>query len=323
MRCRRCHAVARGHSAVSAALVVAAVHCNGADTEATSQVVSPIVGGTVVADGRHPGVGALVERDDGALSRPVCTGVLLDGAHVLTAAHCVAPAAAAAFGFVMSSRVDPGDAGSAVSLAAIALHPQFVSRPNGPSDELHDIAVLTLSRAVAPTPQSFSGTIDSPESGAPVVLVGFGSTLDASAPSSDTESDGLSRIESVSASEFVVSGSPAPRPCFGDSGGPAFSRDGSRLVGIASRAAVDTDLGCSQGAVFTRIDVHAAWIQSRLHEPTTPPSGLAGCEAGGRPSGGPARAASALGIAVAFVGRRRLLGDKARTERPSPEGDRA
>jgi secreted trypsin-like serine protease len=77
----------------------------------------------------------------------------------------------------------------------------------------------------------------------------------------------MTAVDAVSSAEFTVPAAPNPQPCFGDSGGPAFAQgDRLYLVGVASRAALDTDDACAQGAVYTRVDVHADWIQASLHD---------------------------------------------------------
>jgi secreted trypsin-like serine protease len=199
--------------------------------------------------------------DAGALE-PFCTGILLDATHVLTAAHCVVLDGRQPFGFDLSSDTKATTDSDLLPVTAAETYPDFVLNPGDPNAPLHDIAVLTLSRAATNRTPSRWSSSPSLEPDQEVTIVGFGPTEKALAPNTFIN-DAPTTVSAVSPTEFVVAPEPSPQACFGDSGGPAFSTGpaGDVLVGIASRAAVEMDQNCSQGAIYTRLDAFRGWVE--------------------------------------------------------------
>jgi secreted trypsin-like serine protease len=72
---------------------------------------------------------------------------------------------------------------------------------------------------------------------------------------------GFARISGFEIDRFSVDGEPS-QPCLGDSGGPAFIRDGERepIAGVHSGGGSD----CSGGAYETRVAVHLPFIDAHL-----------------------------------------------------------
>jgi hypothetical protein len=226
------------------------------------------------------------------------------------------------YGFDLSTDTKTTAESDLIPVAAAETYPGFVLNPGNPGDPLHDIAVLTLSRAAAnraPSQWSSSALL---EPGQVVTIVGFGPTA-RSLASNTFVNDAPTTVSAVSPTEFVVAPEPSPQTCFGDSGGPAFSKgsSGDVLVGIASRAAVETDQNCSQGAIYTRVDAFRGWIEGVVQtEQTSSSAGQSsGCDiapSGVRSRGIALSTAALIVVAAALSCIRRHFRRTSRYEQP-------
>lgn len=189
-----------------------------------------------------------------------CSGTLVAPRVVVTAGHCVILAEQVQFG--------PSDGGELRNVRHALAHPEFQ-----PSTLAHDIGVLLLD---APAPMGArpwplrTAPMTTAEVGATLRIVGYGRTGvdDMQAP---RKREGHSVVTEIAATTFALGPAPS-QPCGGDSGGPAFMlEDGVEvLVGVTSSG----DVRCEQGAVDTRVDVHAGFVQSFIDATAIGAAGL-------------------------------------------------
>lgn len=185
-----------------------------------------------------------------------CTGTLISPTHVLTAAHCLPGVGNGQATFVVN--------GQTYQSSKVTIHPDYNDNNFGRGD---DIAIITLSRPVTGvTPMEINRT--TPQIGTMLTLVGFGeggTSTGGFDPNDDGKQVGQTRLEGVTAEHITWNfdshneANTAP----GDSGGPAFINVGGKQViaGVTSGGTGDAhQLG--DESFDTRVDVHAAWIDS-------------------------------------------------------------
>lgn len=286
-----------------ALFVVFVVGCGSANEGPESATIrAAVIDGTRETPGRFPDVGAIVEESDAGPPGLVCTAVLIDPSIVVTAAHCFALKVGASLAFVPSSSINDGAARDRIPIEASSLHPEFVVHPSNGDAPIHDVALGLLARAVdgsqaAPFP--FAKPVG-PTPGQTLLLVGYGPMNDATGPGG-VQNEAASIVDRVNESEFTVPASPRPQPCFGDSGGPAYAADGKTLLGLASRAAVESDTSCLDGAIYTRIDAHSAWLESAVAALGPRPEEQGGTCSTGRPGNRRPTAPNAMALLVALA----------------------
>jgi secreted trypsin-like serine protease len=194
----------------------------------------------------------------------LCTGTALTRELVLTAAHCVAPDAR--YQVIAAIRA------SMTPIGAIALHPRYDPQSYARGRVTADVALIKLA---VPLPDHISPAALAAErevvaAGDRLLIAGFGVT----APDEDTTT-GLARVANL-----VVTGrpgtlqirlvDPATRgerfglgACTGDSGGPAFRKDGDRLavMGVISWSTGPAgNEGCGGMTGVTPLTLYRAWI---------------------------------------------------------------
>ncbi|GHH04048.1 trypsin-like serine protease [Comamonas sp. JC664] len=196
----------------------------------------------------------------------ICTGTLVSPRVLLTAAHCVENAdAPQVYAVVFAEETAHASAAQRVRVAEGRLHPAW--RPG-----VNDIGVLLLAGDAPVTPLALEPwALSSDSVGRLARVVGFGSDAQGV---TGLRRGGLSRITSVDANTFAIEAAPA-MSCGGDSGGPVFvAHDGvEHLAGITSFG----DLACTTGA-NTRVDLHAAFIQSAIEDAARQPPARAPME---------------------------------------------
>ncbi|HEY3451049.1 MAG TPA: trypsin-like serine protease [Myxococcales bacterium] len=212
------------------------------EPEGTETLDSEIVNGT--ADKSHKAVGKV--RFSG---KDVCTGTLVGKRTVLTAAHCVLGRASET-SFVLEGKVYPAE--------EVVAHPRWDNEADD-GEGTNDIAVLRLEKAPPIQPSPIS--THAPALGQHLTLVGYGIT------SEDAQDFGTRRIAYNaigalgSTKLYFSSSSGVGTTCYGDSGGPAFSRvNGEEVqVGVTSGGLSPCEWG---DAWDTRVDLFAGWISS-------------------------------------------------------------
>lgn len=178
-----------------------------------------------------------------------CTATRVGDRALLTAAHCVSPAApdAAFVGRSIEERT------RSIAVVSTHAHPGF-----DPADLANDVAVVLL---VSPPdeagPPVRLGGPGSVRPGARVRMAGYGVT-ELEQPGG-TLHEGTGVVGLVGSATFELEPGPA-RVCYGDSGGPVFTEgpDGVALVGVVSHG----DRRCEDVAVATRVDAHLDGIAS-------------------------------------------------------------
>ncbi len=212
--------------AVCTALIVTACSGPPASQDVGAQG-EPVIGGRTEAT--LASAGYLVR--EGIAS---CSAVLVERDLVLTAGHCVDGHHDIAFGW--------GDVGAhpTVRSTAHAVHPRYIHPPKngGVVFEGFDVALLRLEAAPGVPPATLG---PAPELGR-VRAVGYGATSYVASDSGVLEPHGVGTerrslegaIRGRNATEVFIRFDAGTSPCYGDSGGPLFTEDGT-LVAVLSR----------------------------------------------------------------------------------------
>jgi hypothetical protein len=147
------------------------------------------------------------------------------------------------------------------------MDPDFVSASAATSD-LHDLALLILDQGYAGVKPAQLQTTPVVEEGQPLTIVGYGRT--AADGQSGLKTSATAIVAAVAPGQFEVRGDGAPQPCYGDSGGPAFTAppeapasaasQETTVIGVVSRGASATER-CDAGAIYGRVDLRAGWIE--------------------------------------------------------------
>jgi secreted trypsin-like serine protease len=193
----------------------------------------------------------------------LCTGTALARDLVLTAAHCVAEG---------RYQVIPSIGSAGMAIRAIARHPRYDSQSYARGRVTADVALIKLA---APLPDHISPAALAAEgetvaAGDRLLIAGFGVTVEG-----NDASTGRAR-----AADLIVTGHPGtlqirlldPKTrgersglgaCIGDSGGPAFRKDGDKLavMGVISWSTGPADEeGCGGMTGVTPLTLYRPWI---------------------------------------------------------------
>ncbi|MCG5235984.1 S1 family peptidase [Xanthobacter oligotrophicus] len=188
-----------------------------------------------------------------------CTGAVLAPDLVLTAAHCVAPAADYAVAII-------GDGPpKLVPAKRIAVHPRFDAGQFQTRRPTPDLALVKLAE---PLPGRFrtarlANADGLPEKGTAFLLAGYGVIADGQAKSAGTLR--TVALPSIGTTGGIMVRLSAPEgaagACTGDSGGPAF-RDGA-VAGVTGWATgPGGSRGCGGVTGVTLVSLHRDWIEA-------------------------------------------------------------
>jgi secreted trypsin-like serine protease len=259
----------------------------------------PIIGGQY-----QPGddaVVALVIGDQPSRDSLVCTGTLVSPHVVVAAAHCVAfgaPPDHVYFG----SDPDTDHRYPTVAVSAVLPHPMFNLNTLDA-----DISVVIMADAAPDgvTPYPIASQAPTPMQEAR--FVGFGCREIGRCGPYGEKYEVTTWITDVDPTDFRY----GVATCSGDSGGPAFVKEGGSevLAGVTSWG----DAPCAEFGYDTRVDAYGDWVRQQITAvgddvPTPTDDGGGGCCIGGRASSGKGGGWMLALAALAFVATRRQRG---------------
>ncbi len=223
-----------------------------------------IVGGAETSE--FPATVALidiVDADTGAAIR-FCSGTLIRPDVVLTAAHCFQQGEPDLVYFGTDPFV--ADSGFFVDGASYLEHPSW----DGDVEEwpAYDIALVFLGTDVT-TVDPIQERTDNLAVlvSTSVTFVGFGATE--SDADNTTKRVGVSDVDEAIDDILLTSLGPGG-PCFGDSGGTAYTGSTPSSYRVAAVSSFVTSANCTDSAGSTRTDLYAGWIEDEAG-PWIPP----------------------------------------------------
>lgn len=265
----------------------------------TSNSHSAIIAGIAVNpnDALAKSIVGIISMHQGQKGAAICTGSLLPGNMILTAAHCVDDYMAVTFGVSMGP--DSGAQSRQVDLVTIS--PYWKLRQNADKDH-SDIALLHFKGDVPAgfVPAEFLTDMTALQNGASVLLAGYGVNQVMQKPIDvKTYPDLINAIQTgkvvcdddknltncaevamlgagtlrqttvkiadskFAVTEILLNQTLGTGACHGDSGGPAYVIQNGKLYlwGITSRGEQDPRNDCSKYSVYTNAaDIYKNWI---------------------------------------------------------------
>lgn len=282
----------------------------GSQIESSSTGDSAIIAGTVVSaqDSLSKSIVGIYSSPDGKGGVAVCTGSLLPGNLVLTAAHCVDRF----MSIVFTTDMGAAQKGQMLPVDKVLISPYWSSRQNADKDH-GDIALLRF-RGTAPAgfvPAAFLQDASALQNGTSILVAGFGvnkvtqSSIDVNKYpdligaiqsgkvicADNMKLTGCSEVNMTGAellrqttvtisdakfgmSEILLDQTKGTGACHGDSGGPAYVAVNGKLYlwGVTSRGERDPKNDCSQYSVYTNALAYKGWLNSAAKQLTSTPA---------------------------------------------------
>lgn len=194
-----------------------------------------ITNGQVCSNEDTSPVALLALFNDASQIYGICSGTVISGKKILTAAHCMEETA----GVVALV------AGDTLIVEEAAVNPLYDGQAGSP----FDVAVLTLEANSRAKPVAILGS-DLPRVAESITIYGYGET------ESDSESDDIKlraafmKIQSLEFGNIIAAfDSTGSSTCLGDSGGPAVIERGDEFVIAAVSTAVSAGSNCQAGSI--------------------------------------------------------------------------
>lgn len=286
---------------------------------------SAIIAGDLVSanDAITKNIVGIYSQTEGQPGGAICTGSLLPGNLVLTAAHCVDDYMAIVFANQFSAAEK-----TVLPVDRVQISPYWKTRQNEAKDT-GDIALLHFVGKIPAgyVPAALLTDQSALKNGVPVLLAGYGANkvvltpIDATTypdligsiqagkvvcddymkltncSESNMTGSGILRKTTVkiantsySQTEILLDQRPGTGACHGDSGGPAYVTVKGKLYlwGVTSRGAYDAKNDCSQYSLYTNAYVYRTWLNAAAKVLTSPEATAPAVPKPGTPVAAPA-----------------------------------